>query len=125
MDKNKNCSACKLKLDQDFYEENRTSFKICYNKKKRKNNDSTLNQNQQPKIDKVNEDNDNNPSLSANENYRHVFIDLLNVGKTYYMLKKIEKIGNKRRIHIITRSPNQYPNFKTSIDIKPKEKYKE
>ena len=39
------------------------------------------------------------------------------------MLKTLEKIGNKRPIHIITRSPNQYPNYKTSTDIKPKKKY--
>ena len=35
------------------------------------------------------------------------------------MLKVLEKIDNKRPIHIITRSPNQYPNYKTSTDIKP------
>ena len=40
------------------------------------------------------------------------------------MLKVLEKIGNKRPIHIITRSPNQYPNFKTSNEIKPMNKYK-
>ena len=40
------------------------------------------------------------------------------------MLKVLEKIGNKRPIHIITRSPNQYPNYKTSTDIKPINKYK-
>ena len=35
------------------------------------------------------------------------------------MLKVLEKIGNKRPNHIITRSPNQYPNYKTSNEIKP------
>ena len=40
------------------------------------------------------------------------------------MLKVLEKIGNKRSIHIITRSPNQYPNYKTSTEIKPINKYK-
>ena len=40
------------------------------------------------------------------------------------MLKILEKIDNKRPIHIITRSPNQYPNYKTSTDIKPINKYK-
>ena len=34
------------------------------------------------------------------------------------MLKILEKIGKKRPIHIITRSPNQYPNYKKSIEIK-------
>ena len=39
------------------------------------------------------------------------------------MLKILKKIDNKRPIHIITRSPNQYPNYKTSIEIKPINKY--
>ena len=53
------------------------------------------------------------------ENNRHAVIGPNNVGKTYYMLKILEKICNKRPIHITTRSPNQYLNFKTSIGIKP------
>ena len=40
------------------------------------------------------------------------------------MLKKLEKKGNKRPIHIITPSPNQYPNYKTSDEIKPINKSK-
>ena len=40
------------------------------------------------------------------------------------MLKVLEKIGNQRPIHIITRSPNQYPIYKTSNEIKPINKYK-
>ena len=40
------------------------------------------------------------------------------------MLKVLEKIGNKRPIHIKTRSPNQYPNYKTKTEIKPINKYK-
>ena len=36
----------------------------------------------------------------------------------------LEKIGSKRPIHIITRSPNQDPNYKTSNEIKPMNKYK-
>ena len=40
------------------------------------------------------------------------------------MLKVLEKIGNKRPLHIVTRSPNQYPNYKTSNEIKPINKYK-
>ena len=47
-----------------------------------------------------------------------------NVAETYYMLKIFEKIGNKRPVHIITRSPNQYPKYKTTTDIKPRNKYK-
>ena len=40
------------------------------------------------------------------------------------MLKVLEKIGNQRPFLIITRSPNQYPNYKTSNEIKPLNKYK-
>ena len=40
------------------------------------------------------------------------------------MLKILERIGNKRPIHIITRAPNQYPNYKTSDDNKPLNKCK-
>ena len=40
------------------------------------------------------------------------------------MLEVLEKLGNKGPIHKITRSPNQYPNYKTSNEIKPINKYK-
>ena len=40
------------------------------------------------------------------------------------MFKVLEKIGNKRPINIITRSPNQNPNYKTSTEVKPINKYK-
>ena len=66
----------------------------------------------------------NNHNVSTYENHRHVIIGPSNVGKTFYMLKILEKIGNKRPIHIITRSHSQYPNYKTSNDIKPINKYK-
>ena len=33
-------------------------------------------------------------------------------------------MGNQRPIHIITRSPNQYPNYKTNNEIEPINKYK-
>ena len=80
-------------------------------------------QKQKPKIDKTNNDNVNNTSVSEFENNAYIFIGPRNVGKTFYMLTKIEKIGNKRPIHLITRSPNQYPNYKTRNKIKAKAKY--
>ena len=40
------------------------------------------------------------------------------------MLKVLEKIGDRRPLHIKTRSPNQYPNYETSNEIKPITKYK-
>ena len=56
------------------------------------------------------------------ENYAYVVSGPRNVGKTQYMLKKLEKIRNRRPIHIITPSPNQYPNHKTTTDNKPIDK---
>ena len=69
----------------------------------------------QPKID-------NNPNVLAYANHRYVIIRPSNFGKTYYMLENFEKTGHKRPIHIITRSPSQYPTYKTSNEIKPKVK---
>ena len=108
-------------IDENNYLKHKTVCKSCYNKNRRKNTsiekkiDTTPHQ---PKIDNVNN------KVSELENHRHVVIGPSNVGKTYYMLKVLEKIGNKKPIHIITRSPNQYPNYKTSTDIKPINKYK-
>ena len=106
------------------YKKDRTVCKSCYNISRRKNNINTLPQNknntsyQQPNIENVNND------VSTYENHRHVVLGPSNVGKTYYLLKVLEKKGNRRPIHIITRSPNQYPNYKTSIEIMLINKYK-
>ena len=78
-----------------------------------------MNNIEKPKIDKT-----NNNKVSTYENRANVVIGPRNVGKTYYMLKVLEKIGNKRPIHIITRSPNQYPKYKTNNEIKPINKNK-
>ena len=99
------------------YKKDRTVCKTCYNKNKRKNNNIILT----PNIENVN--NNNNGAVSTYENRANVIIGPRNVGKTFYMLKILEKIGNKRPIHIITRSPNQYPKYKTSTEIKPINKY--
>ena len=40
------------------------------------------------------------------------------------LAQNIRKIGNKRPIHKISRSCNHYPNYKTSNEIKPTNKYK-
>ena len=121
---NRNCTACDIMIDINNYKKDRTVCKTCYNKNKRKNNNDTLTTKkintsyQQPNVENVNN------KVSKNENHRHVVIGPSNVGKTYYMLKILEKMDNKRPIHIITRSPNQYPNHKTSNEIKPINKYK-
>ena len=119
-------TVCNIKIDEDNCKKDRKICKNCYNinrkkytinEKKRKTADSVEN------IEKPNTENVNNKD-SKFENHRHVIIGPSNVGKTYYMLKVLEKISNKRPIHIIARSPNQYPNYKTSNEIKPINKYK-
>ena len=121
---NRNCTACNIMIDVNNYKKDRTVCKSCYNISKRMNNNVTLPTNkistsyQQPNVENVNKKD------SKFENHRHVIIGPSNVGKTYYMLKVLEKIDNQRPIHIITRSPNQYPNYKTSNEIKPINKYK-
>ena len=122
----KKCTVCNIKIDEDNCKKDRKICKNCYNinrkkytinEKKKKTADSVEN------IEKPNTENVNNKD-SKFENHRHVIIGPSNVGKTYYMLKVLEKISNKRPIHIITRSPNQYSNYKTSNEIKPINKYK-
>ena len=124
----KKCTVCNIEIDEYNCKKGRIICKICYNinrkkynnkEKKRKNNDS-VNNIEKPKIGNVN----NKINDLTLENHHHVIIGPSNVGKTYYMLKVLEKIGNKRPIHILTRSPIQYPNYKTSTDIKPINKYK-
>ena len=108
---NRNCTVCNIMIDMKNYRKDRTVCKSCYNISRRKNNINTLPPNknntsyQQPNFENVNND------VSTYENHRHVVIGPSNVGKTYYLLKVLEKIGDKRPIHIITRSPNQYPNY--------------
>ena len=121
---NRNCTACDIMIDINNYKKDRTVCKTCYNKNKRKNNNDTLptkkinTSYQHPNLENVNN------KVSKYENHRHVITGPSNVGKTYYMLKILEKLDNKRPINIITRSPNQYPNYKTSNEIKPINKYK-
>ena len=66
----------------------------------------------------------NNANPSVYENHRQVILGPSNCGETLCKLKKLEKIGNKRPIHIITRSPNQYLKWKTDSEIKIIDKYK-
>ena len=117
---NRICNTCDIEIDENNYMKDRTVCKSYYNKNRRKNNK----QNHQPKIEHVNNNNDTNISVPTYENHACVVNGPRNVGKAYYMLKMLDKIGNKRPIHIITRSPNQNPNYKTSTEIKPINKYK-
>ena len=116
---NRICKTCNIELDENIYSKKRTVCISCHNKNRRKKNINTLFRNQQPKIDKINSNNGNNPNISGYENHGYLVIGPRNIGKTYYMLKVLEKIGNKRPNHLITRSPSHYPNYKTSNEFKP------
>ena len=124
----KKCIVCNIKIDDANCKKDRKICKNCYNINRKKYN----NKEKKPQIDNINnknilpekqKHNNNIPNVSTYENHSHVIIGPTNVGKTYYMLKILDKIGNKRPIHIISRSPNQYLNYKTSTDIKPINKY--
>ena len=118
MDKNKNCSACNIKLDINNYKKDRTVCRDCYNKKKRKNNliqNGTTTSHQQPNIQNIN----NNRTLLVGPSFSV---------KTYLMLKILSRMLD-RDIYIITKSPpEQYTNSKTKIkeisdEIKPLNEY--
>ena len=129
---NRICITCNIEIDESNYLKDRSVCKICYTKNRRKNHqpesgdkkkrkyDDYVKNIEKPKIGNVNI----KINVPKNENHLHVVIGPSNVGKTYYMLRILEKIGNKRPIHIITRSANQYPTYKTSTEIKPINEYK-
>ena len=122
MDKNKNCSVCKIKLDINNYKKDRTVCRDCYNKKKRKININNLPPNKS--IENVNTPQqskfeNNNPTLLVGPSFP---------GKTYLMLKILSRISD-RDIYIITNSPpEQFSNSKIKIkeindEIKPLNEY--
>ena len=120
MEKNKDCSVSNIKLDTNDYKKDRTVFRDCYNKKKRKNNlvqiEITISH-QQPIIENGN--NNNNRTLLVGPSFS---------GKTYWMLKILSRMID-RDIYIITKSPpEQYINSKIKIkeisdEIKPLNEY--
>ena len=116
MDKNKNCSACNIKIDINNYKKNRTVCKDCYNKKKRKNKITISHQ--QPIIENGNFNNKN----------RTLLVGPSFSGKTYLMLKILSRMID-RDIYIINKSPpEQYTNSKIKIkeisdEIKPLNEY--
>ena len=119
----KKCTVCNIEIDEYNCKKDRNICKICYNINRKKYNNKEKKRKTDDSVNKIDNVNNKINDLTL-ENHRHVIIGPSNVGKTYYMLKRLEKMDNKRPIHIITRSPNQYPNYKTSTDIKPINKYK-
>ena len=127
------CNECRKELDEsNFYKKLKNKCKNCLNKKLECKECGklftkkwmTTHIEREHHHHQSSESKPNNKNDLTLENHRHVIIGPSNVGKTYYMLKILEKIDNKRPIHIITRSPNQYPNHKTCNEIKPINKYK-
>ena len=100
MDKNKNCSACNIKLDINNYKKDRTVCRDWYNKTKTKNNlvqnEITISH-QQPKIE-----NGNN-----NKSDRTFLVGPSFSGKTYLMLKTHVEY----RIEIFIKSLNHLQNI--------------
>ena len=121
-------TVCNIEIDEDNCKKDRNICKECYNinrksynnnEKKKKQNDSRNN------IEKRKINNVNNTNIVPKyENHAFVVISPRNVGKIFYLLKVLERIDDKRPIHIMTRSPNQYSNYNTSNEIKPINKYK-
>ena len=60
---NRLCNTCNIERHEDNYLKDRTVCKSCYKKNRRKNNNNTQIQNQQPNIDKINNNNDNKPNV--------------------------------------------------------------
>ena len=89
---NKSCTTCNTILDKDNYKIHRSVCKNCYKKRKKSKNISLI-QNQQPKIDTVN--NNNRSTLLVRPSLP---------GKTYLMLKILSPTPNRDN-YIITKSP--------------------
>ena len=122
MEKNKNCSACNIKLDINNYKKDRSVCRDCYNKKKRKININTLPPN------KIIE-NVNTPQQSKFENNnRTLLVGPSFSGKTYLLLKILSRISDRDIYKINKSPPEQYTNSKikikeTSDEIKPLNEY--
>ena len=105
------CITCKEDLDIDNFYFNKTKNKL-YNKCK-----SCIKQKVSSKIEQSNVRIASKPLQVCN---RTLIVGPCFCGKTYLMLNKIllsELEYPGREIKIITRSPNQYPNYTTSHEI--------
>ena len=118
MEKNKNCSACNIKLVINNYKKDKSVCRDCYNEKKGKNilvpNEITTSH-QQSKIENGN-------------NNRTLLVGPSSSGKTYLMSKNLSLISD-RDVYTITKSPpEQYTNSNIKIkeindEIKPLNEY--
>ena len=101
MNNNKFCTTCNIKLDKTITRKTERFVKTV-TVKKRKNDNYTIAQNQQRKINKVNINKNNRATLLVRPN----FLD-----KSYFKLTKLSPIPTDRVVYIITKSPpDQYSN---------------
>ena len=88
------CIVCNIEIDEDNCKKDRNICKECYNinRKKNKNEkerkyDGSMNNIEKPKIDNVS----NKINVPKYENHAYVVIGPRIVGRTYYMLKVLQK----------------------------------
>ena len=129
------CNTCDIEKDKDNYLKDRNVCKSCYNKNRRKINNNTLIQSEQPKSDNdkknrkfvncVNKTKNNKKKRKFFEsvNNRTLIIGFLNCGKTYLMNLIVHQ--RQEPIFLFTKSLNQYPNIEaqTSDENEPLENY--
>ena len=114
MDGNKNCTLCNRKIEKDTYKKDKFLCKNCSKKKeKKKSNNNKLIQNQQPKIENVN-----------NKNNRALLVGPFFSGKTYPTLKSLSRTSSPDFQIIRNSPPEQYSNSEmknreTGEEIKP------
>ena len=110
---NRICNAGNTKIDEKNYLKGKTVCKNRHNKNRRKSNDNTLMQNQQPKIEKVNN----------NKNIRTLIIGFSNCVKIYLMNNVL--LRKQEPIYIFTKALNQNFSIKaqTSDEMQPLENY--
>ena len=102
---NRICNTCSIKINENDYLKIRTVCKSCYKKNRRKNNNNTLIQNQQPEIDNVN----------TNKNNRPLLVGPSFSGETYLMFKNLSRIPNRDFYTISKSLPNSIPILKSKL----------
>ena len=110
---NRICRACNTKTDENIYLKGGTVRKNCCNNNRSKNNKNIAIQNQQPKMENVND----------NINNRTLILGFSICGETYLMNYIL--LQKQKPISIITKFINQYPTIKaqTSEENQPLENY--
>ena len=91
MNARKICTAYNIEIDKHKYKKDRPICKNCFKKKKLENNNLVSEKDAKVVSSSNKQITDNKASVSAYGHHLHVIIDPSNVGKTYFMLKILEK----------------------------------